>query len=75
MWLVQLEFRDKNCFNIVIMTCYLPLDLAPCPLEGPAIAPYPLKTQTHSNYTGKKQKQKNNNNNIRITHTKIVYLV
>jgi len=47
MWLVQLEFRDKNCFNIVIMTCYLPLDLAPCPLEGPAIAPYPLKTQTH----------------------------
>jgi len=51
MWLIQLEFRAQNGFIIVIIiTCYLPLGLAPCPFEGPALAPYPLKQTTHKRF-------------------------
>ncbi len=42
------------CFIIVIITCYLP-GLAPCPFEGPALAPYPKAEPTYIHMIWKNQ--------------------
>jgi len=59
--MVALKTAYPTCFILIMMSFYLPLGLAACPVEGPALAPYPLKQTQHmynSNNTEKSDKVK-----------------